>query len=67
MNEQKHPFFAPLIITAAISVISFSGIGVAAITGHLSITHSDLNPFSNFSTTPAVGFNQAPSLPTVRH
>jgi hypothetical protein len=48
MTEQKNHFFIPLIAVAAISVIAFGGIGVAAITGHLSIAHSNLNPFSGF-------------------
>lgn len=67
MNDQKLPLFTPLIIAAAISVISFSGIGVAAITGHLSITHSGLNPFSSFSNAPSSGIIQAPFIPTEGH
>ena len=67
MKEQKNPLLTPLIIAAAISVISFSGIGVAAITGHLSITNSGLNPFSSFSNMPASGIIQAPAIPTEGH
>jgi hypothetical protein len=51
MNEQKNRLLIPLGIAAAASVVAFSGIGIAAITGHLSITHSGMNPFSSFSGT----------------
>ena len=67
MTNQKSPFLTPLVIAAALSVIAFSGIGVAAITGHLSITHSRLNPFSSFSNTAASGIIQAPVVPTEGH
>ena len=68
MTEQKNPLFVPLVIAAAISVIAFSGIGVAAITGHLSITHSSrLNPFSSFTNAPASGIIQAPVVSTESH
>lgn len=67
MADQKNPFITPLVIAAALSVIAFSGIGVAAITGHLSITHSSLNPFSSFSKSPVSGIIQAPVIPTEGH
>jgi hypothetical protein len=67
MTNQKNPLLTPLVIAAALSVIAFSGIGVAAITGHLSITHSRLNPFSSFSNTAASGIIQAPVVPTDGH
>lgn len=67
MTDQKNPLLTPLVIAAVLSVIAFSGIGVAAITGHLSITHSSLNPFSSFSNIPASGIIQAPSVPTEGH
>ena len=67
MTYQKNALLAPLVIAAAISVLIFSGIGVAAITGHLSITHSSLNPFSNFNSTPSSGIIQAPIIPTEGH
>ena len=67
MTDQKTPFLTPLVIVAALSVIAFSGIGVAAITGHLSITHSGLNPFSSFSNTPVSGIIQSPVVPTEGH
>jgi outer membrane lipoprotein SlyB len=67
MTDQKNPLLTPLVIAAALSVIAFSGIGVAAITGHLSITHSSLNPFSSFSNTLASGIIQAPAVPTEGH
>ena len=67
MTEQKNPLFVPLVIAAAISVLAFSGIGVAAITGHLSITHSRLNPFSSFTSAPSSGIIQAPVVLTEGH
>ena len=67
MTHQKNNPITPLVIVAALSVIAFSGIGVAAITGNLSITHSSLNPFSSFSALPASGMIQAPAVPIVRH
>ena len=67
MTNQKNPVLTPLVIAAALSVLAFSGIGVAAITGHLSITHSSLNPFSSFSNIPASGIIQAPAVPTEGH
>jgi len=67
MNDRKNPLITPLVIAATLSVIAFSGIGVAAITGHLSITHSSLNPFSSFGNTPAIGILQAPAVLTEGH
>jgi hypothetical protein len=67
MNEKKNALITPLVIAATLSVIAFSGIGVAAITGHLSITHSGLNPFSSFGNTPATGILQAPAVSTEGH
>jgi outer membrane lipoprotein SlyB len=67
MIDHKNPFLKPLVIAAALSVISFGGIGVAAITGHLSITHSKLNPFSSFGKFPVSGIIQAPVVPTEGH
>ncbi len=67
MANQKNPLLAPLVFAAALSVIAFSGIGIAAITGHLSITHSSLNPFSSFSSAPASGLIQVPVVPTEGH
>jgi hypothetical protein len=67
MPHQKNNFVTLLIVAAALSVIAFSGIGVAAITGNLSITHSGLNPFSSFSTTPAGAIIPAAPVTTERH
>ncbi len=67
MTYQRNALLTPLVIAAAISVLIFSGIGIAAITGHLSITHSSLNPFSNFNSTPSSGIIQAPIIPTEGH
>ena len=66
-NDGKNPVLTPLVIAATISVLAFSGIGVAAITGNLSITHSNLNPFSSFSNTAASGLIQSPLVPPERH
>ena len=49
VNVPRPVFLTPLIIAAALSVISFGGIGVAAITGYISITKSGPNPFLMFS------------------
>jgi hypothetical protein len=46
--DQKNRLLTPLVIAAAISVVAFAGIGVAAITGHLSITQLSPNPFAGF-------------------
>lgn len=62
--DQKNRFLPILTIAAAASVVAFSGIGVAAITGHLSIARSSLNPFSAFGGAPALrtsGLGRAPS------
>jgi hypothetical protein len=67
MTESKNRFFIPLIAAAAVSVIAFGGIGVAAITGHLSIAHSNLNPFSGFSKAPASLVELSAALPSTRH
>jgi outer membrane lipoprotein SlyB len=67
MNEQKNRLFVPLGIAAAASVVAFSGIGIAAITGHLSITHSGMNPFSSFSGTSAGPVVKAAAVPANSH
>ncbi|HKQ25479.1 MAG TPA: hypothetical protein VJT81_13640 [Burkholderiales bacterium] len=46
--DQQSRLLPLLTIAAAASVVAFSGIGIAAITGHLSIARSSLNPFSAF-------------------
>src|SRR5258708_8441849 len=66
-THKKTPLLTPLMSAAALSVVAFSGIGVAAITGHLSITHGSLNPFSSFSNTSSSGIIQAPPVPTEGH
>lgn len=45
--ETKNKILKPLIAAAAMSVVTFSSIGVAAITGHLQIANSNLNPFAS--------------------
>jgi hypothetical protein len=57
--DKKNRLLAPLVIAAVVSVMTFAGIGVAAITGHLSITQLSPNPFAGFigmskSSPPAV-------------
>jgi outer membrane lipoprotein SlyB len=47
--ERKHRFIPPLVAAAALSVVAFSGIGIAAITGHLPIARSALNPFAGLA------------------
>lgn len=44
--DQKNRLLTPLVIAAALSVVAFAGIGVAAITGHLSITQLSPNPLA---------------------
>lgn len=44
--EKKNRLLAPLVVAAAVSVVAFAGIGVAAITGHLSVTQLSPNPFA---------------------
>jgi outer membrane lipoprotein SlyB len=46
--DHKNRLLTPLVIAAAVSVVAFAGIGVAAITGHLSITQLSPNPFAGF-------------------
>lgn len=67
MTPQKNTVLAPLVVAAAISVIAFSGIGIAAITGNLSIAHSNLNPFSTFTTAPLSGIIPAAAIQTDGH
>src|SRR3954469_2849847 len=67
MSKPDNPALTPLLIAATISVVAFSGIGVAAITGHLSITRSSLNPFSSFSNSAASGLIQAPVVAATSH
>jgi hypothetical protein len=45
--ERKIKTLKPLIAVADLSVATFSSIGVAAITGHLQIARSNLNPFAS--------------------
>jgi len=67
MIKNENPALTPLLIAATVSVVAFSGIGVAAITGHLSITRSSLNPFSSFSNSAASGLTQAPVVAASAH
>jgi len=46
--DKRNRLLTPLVIAAAVSVVAFAGIGVAAITGHLSITQLSPNPFAGF-------------------
>lgn len=60
--DQKSRFLPLLTIAAAASVLAFSGIGVAAITGHLPIAGSSLNPFSAFGGVPALRTSESESV-----
>jgi hypothetical protein len=44
--DRKNHLLTPLIIAAAASVVTFAGIGVAAITGHLSMNQMSPNPLA---------------------
>ncbi|HWA11745.1 MAG TPA: hypothetical protein VHA15_01495 [Burkholderiales bacterium] len=44
--DKKNRLLAPLVAAAAASVVAFAGIGVAAITGHLSVTQLNPNPLA---------------------
>lgn len=46
MNRRNHYLLTPLIIAAAASVVAFAGIGVAAITGHISMNPMSPNPLA---------------------
>jgi hypothetical protein len=46
--EQKNKLLVPLAILAVASIVAFSSIGIAAITGHLPISQPSLNTFGNF-------------------
>ncbi len=63
--DHRNRLIAPLLVAAAISVVTFASIGVAAITGHLSITQLSPNPFAGLigvsKSSPA---GSAPALPT---
>lgn len=62
--DHKNRLLPFLTIAAAASVLAFSGIGIAAITGHLPIARSSLNPFSAFGGAPALrssGLDRRPS------
>lgn len=62
--DRKNRLLPFLTITAAASVLAFSGIGIAAITGHLSIARSSLNPFSAFGGAPALPTSGLDRLPS---
>jgi outer membrane lipoprotein SlyB len=49
--ESRSRLLIPLMIVAALSVVVFSGIGVAAITGHLPLARAGANPAGEFSFT----------------
>ena len=62
--DQKNRLLPLLTIAAAASVVAFSSIGIAAITGHLSIAKSSLNPFSAFGGAPAVPTSGSERVPS---
>lgn len=63
--DHKNRLLTPLLVAAAISVVAFASIGIAAITGYLSITQLSPNPFAGLigvsKSSPAVA---TPTLPT---
>jgi len=64
--DQKNRLLPLLTIAAAASVVAFSSIGIAAITGHLPIARSSLNPFSAFGGAPAVPTSGSDRVPSSR-
>lgn len=50
MDRRNH-LLTPLIVAAAASVVAFAGIGVAAITGHLSMNQMSPNPLAGLIET----------------
>jgi hypothetical protein len=62
--DQKIRLLPLLTIAAAASVIAFSSIGIAAITGHLPIARSSLNPFSAFGGEPVVPNSDSNRVPS---
>jgi len=61
--DQNSRFLPFLTVAAAASVVAFSSIGIAAITGHLPIAKSGLNPFSAFGGAPAESKSSTNRLP----
>jgi hypothetical protein len=47
--DKKNHLITPLVIAAAVSVVAFASVGVAAITGHLSIKQLSPNPLAGFT------------------
>jgi hypothetical protein len=62
--DQKNRLLLLLTIAATASVVAFSSIGIAAITGHLPIARSSLNPFSAFGGAPAVPISGSDRVPS---
>ncbi len=62
--DQKNRLLPLLTIAAVASVVAFSSIGIAAITGHLPIARSSLNPFSAFGGAPAVPTSGSDRVPS---
>ncbi|HEV8644708.1 MAG TPA: hypothetical protein VGR01_03995 [Burkholderiales bacterium] len=62
--NQKIRVLPLLTIAAAASVVAFSSIGIAAITGHLPIARSSLNPFSAFGGAVAVPTSASDRAPS---
>jgi hypothetical protein len=63
--DKKNRLLAPLLAAAAASVVAFAGIGVAAITGHLSVTQLNPNPLAGLlgGAKPAPAASAAASKP----
>jgi outer membrane lipoprotein SlyB len=61
--EQKNKLLVPLAILAVASIIAFSSIGIAAITGHLPISQPSLNTFGSYSQPNPVQLTQVATSP----
>jgi hypothetical protein len=59
--DLKTRLLTPLIVAAAASVVAFAGIGVAAITGHLSVTQMNHNPLAGLT-----GLSSAVAAPEIK-
>ena len=55
---RRSSWLFPLMVVAAGSVTAFGCIGLAAITGHLALTRSGVNPLGDYPTAPAASIEQ---------
>ena len=61
--EQNNKLLVPLAILAIASIVTFSSIGIAAITGHLSISQPSLNTFGSVDQALQVQLTQVATSP----